>query len=190
MTPTPAPSGPEPRADDPDTRSADFEVAPDKASVAWARHRLRGQLTRWGIEATACEEPVLVLSELVTNALLHSRSRTIRCRLELTDSLLYLAVTDQGGTAGNPPALEQDADNEEGRGLHLVSTLAETWGHTRENQGLRVWALLPIGRPGLGPRSAPALGAGPLVAGLGGSARSLDLAQDARPRVDPLAGSA
>ncbi len=147
MTPTQAFPGPDPRADDPAARHADFEVAPDKASAAQARGRLRRQLVCWGVEATACEEPALVLSELVTNALLHSRSHVIRCRLELTDSLLYLAVTDQGGTAGHPPVLQLDADNEEGRGLFLVDALAKTWGHIREDQGLRVWALLPIGRP-------------------------------------------
>ncbi len=112
----PRPPGPEPRPDAPDTHSDGFDVVPDRASVAWTRHRLRAQLICWGVEAAACEEPVLVLSELVTNALLHSRSRTIRCRLELTDSLLYRAVTDQGGTTSAPrpwhrtPTTRKDAD--------------------------------------------------------------------------------
>ncbi|MCX4750267.1 ATP-binding protein [Kitasatospora sp. NBC_01287] len=83
----------------------------------------------------------LLLSELVTNALVHGtrRGQLIRVGLEVDGELLWISVEDASGV---PPQLRVTAEEESGRGLQLVDTLAEKWGWgPRDGIGVgkRVW---------------------------------------------------
>ncbi|HEX5566072.1 MAG TPA: ATP-binding protein, partial [Streptomyces sp.] len=86
------------------------------------------------------------LSEFVTNAVVHTVSDRVVCRLQRCERWLRVEVRDQGtGVLGLTPRSENvDATN--GRGLQLVDALAEAWGDVpAPAQGRIVWAELRLG---------------------------------------------
>ncbi|MFE2045645.1 ATP-binding protein [Streptomyces sp. NPDC059477] len=123
-----------------------LEVRPDPAEVGRARRWARSRLAGSGIEA---DEPlaeilVLLVSELVTNAVVHTGcTAVLRLSLpcEAADAAtVRLEVADSSERAPVPRC----ADGEEtgGRGLALVDGLADRWGWSREGDGKRVWCEL------------------------------------------------
>jgi anti-sigma regulatory factor (Ser/Thr protein kinase) len=113
------------------------------AYPATAEHvgRARRSLSRVLNGFPAAGDAVLCLSELVTNALVHSRSRetgghfTVRAWLHAGH--LRVEVCDDGGP-WTPPARRRD--DEDGRGLLLVASLASHWGRTGDGAaGWTVW---------------------------------------------------
>jgi serine/threonine-protein kinase RsbW len=90
----------------------------------------------------AAEEAVLCLSELATNAVVHSRSRepggSFTVRVHLGAQRLRVEVGDQGGPWQS--AGRASTDEQAGRGLLIVGHLASRWGcagHSRT--GWTVW---------------------------------------------------
>jgi anti-sigma regulatory factor (Ser/Thr protein kinase) len=90
----------------------------------------------------AAEDAVLCLSELCTNAIVHSRSRapggSFTVRVQLDGHRLRVEVGDQGGPWHSPG--RASADEQNGRGLLIVGQLASRWGcegHSRS--GWTVW---------------------------------------------------
>lgn len=102
------------------------------------------------------DSATLVLSELVTNALLHTGSRRISCELRCSADHLRLAVTDQGAEPGSLRVQRSCAD-EQGRGLLLVTAVSSSWGayDARPGPGLVVWAELRREVPAAGGAAAP-----------------------------------
>jgi len=87
----------------------------------------------------AADDALLCLSELATNATLHSRSAepggSFRVRVERRGDHIRVEVTDQGG-----PWQEQVPDDQTGRGLLVVARLAHNWGRTGdEHTGWTTW---------------------------------------------------
>jgi anti-sigma regulatory factor (Ser/Thr protein kinase) len=100
-------------------------------------------LTDWRLERLV-EDVDLVVSELVTNALLHSgdlgtgSACPIRFELDLRDGTLTCRVVDSSPL---PPRPEEAADTaESGRGLILVDALAAAWDWEDLPDGKAVWA--------------------------------------------------
>jgi len=121
-----------------------FDLAAHSASVAEARHRTLAWLLRHSIGQEAVESAVLIISELVTNAVVHSGSSVISCALLLGSGSLHIEVTDQGTGQRELAVREPAADDVSGRGLLLVSELATAWGVTQATpSGRTVWATLP-----------------------------------------------
>jgi anti-sigma regulatory factor (Ser/Thr protein kinase)/DNA-binding XRE family transcriptional regulator len=89
----------------------------------------------------AAGDALLCLSELATNALLHSRSREpggrFTVRAQRHGSHLRVEVRDQGGPWA-PPALTDPAGHN-GRGLAIVDQLSRTWGRSGNEAGWTVW---------------------------------------------------
>jgi anti-sigma regulatory factor (Ser/Thr protein kinase) len=88
----------------------------------------------------ATDDAILCLSELVTNATIHSHSRQpgghFRVRVERHGSHVRVEVTDQGG----PWAQSQPHDDQNGRGLLVVAQLARDFGRIGyEHAGWTVW---------------------------------------------------
>lgn len=88
----------------------------------------------------AADDAILCLSELTTNAILHSRSRqpggSFLVRVERHGDHVRVEVTDQGG----PWQQHAPDDDQNGRGLLVVSRLAQNWGCTGdENAGWTLW---------------------------------------------------
>ena len=88
----------------------------------------------------AADDAVLCLSELVTNATLHSHSGRpggqFIVRVKMNGNSLRIEVHDEGGSwqeAGVPDELH-------GRGLSIVSRLARDWGRDGDSEtGWTVW---------------------------------------------------
>lgn len=146
-----------------------FEVPGQADAVTVARRLAREQMRRWGVEGEVGDSATLVLSELVTNALLHTGSRRIGCELRCSADRLRLAVTDQGVEPGSLRVQRSSAD-EQGRGLLLVTAVSSSWGayDARPGPGLVVWAELQRGVSAAGGAAAPRAsgtrtGAGPAV---------------------------
>lgn len=119
--------------------SAALALGPDPGDVGIARRFLTERCRQWGCGDVA-EDAELVVSELVTNALIHAGSRC-ELRIGLTDGALRVQVTDQSEGMPEPRAADDQA--EQGRGLLLVSVLCEAWGvEVLPGGGKVVWAEL------------------------------------------------
>lgn len=118
--------------------SAVTEFAPDAVSAREARMFVDSCLDRWRADGLI-DTAELVVSELVTNAVVHARTR---CRLALRyrDDTLRIEVTDYGG--GSPEPQPPSTTREGGRGLLIVSALAKAWGIDPAPGGKVVWAEL------------------------------------------------
>ncbi len=87
----------------------------------------------------------LVLSELLTNAIRHTDSSRIVCRLWRARSVLYVEVRDQGGSWSSSPDHQADGANDHGRGLTLVAGASRGWGRRFAADGsCSVWAAVPV----------------------------------------------
>jgi anti-sigma regulatory factor (Ser/Thr protein kinase) len=87
----------------------------------------------------------LIVSELVTNSVLHARmgpGDSIGVDVGLSDERLRIAVADDGA-ASMPHTIDPDTNWPNGRGLLLVERLSHAWGVIREHGGAtHVWCEL------------------------------------------------
>ena len=114
--------------------------------VGAARRQVCATLRRWGLDGLR-DDAGLVVTELFTNALLHSGSEHVTCAIWAREGLLHLEITDQGDRASGPTVREAGDGEENGRGLVLVDHVAHQWGVRRQGQGpgRTVWAALTCG---------------------------------------------
>jgi hypothetical protein len=120
-----------------------FELAAHPGSPAQARRLVRARLTDWSVCADTCDTAVLVISELVTNAIVHTASSRVVCELHDHDDTVRIAVQDEGCAPDEPHPSPQRPEEEHGRGLLLVEALCRAWGAQEHGSGLLVWAELP-----------------------------------------------
>ncbi|MFB7995400.1 ATP-binding protein [Streptomyces sp. NPDC056002] len=124
-------------------RRSSFELAPHPGSAAQARKLTRAHLSGWAVCDDTCDAAALVISELVTNAIVHTASSRIVCELHDSDDRVRIAVRDEGWAAGEPHSARRVAPEEEhGRGLLLVAAVSTAWGAQETGPGLLVWAEL------------------------------------------------
>jgi anti-sigma regulatory factor (Ser/Thr protein kinase) len=98
------------------------------------------------------DDAAVIVSELVTNALMHGGRAVTGAAHEDVELILchgsgqvVCAVTDPG--TGAPVLVQPDPFGEAGRGLHMVQALSATWGWTRLGGSRKVvWAAM--GDPG------------------------------------------
>jgi anti-sigma regulatory factor (Ser/Thr protein kinase) len=85
---------------------------------------------------------LLLLSELVNNAVTHSRS-DVEVAVTQPDRVIHIEVFDDA--AGQPPVLQQiEPYSEHGRGLHLLDALAGRWGYRDIPPRKAVWFDLAV----------------------------------------------
>ena len=130
-----------------------LEIRPDPAEVGRARRWARARLSGSGIgdDEPLAETLILLVSELVTNAVVHTgRPAVLRLLLSaLRDGVIgkvRLEVVD--GSACAPVPRRADGDETGGRGLALVAVLADRWGWSYEGVGKRIWCELDRAVPG------------------------------------------
>lgn len=110
-------------------------------SAADARHIVRDVLRTWPGPGAASvdltDDATLLVSELVTNAVLHARSDVV-VGMQLTDHRLRVEVAD---SSPELPVLQSDSEVAlGGRGVALVDAYADSWGVvSRPPQGKTVW---------------------------------------------------
>lgn len=134
----------------------ELPLAPSPTAPATARRFIRDTCRQWRLDAA--EDPtdrlarpwmeelvdraVLVASELVTNAVIHTQG-PVRLRLEWRQERLYVAVSDRLPRLLGLAAEPGDPDAEGGRGLVIVDQLATRWGVQHPPGGGKViWCML------------------------------------------------
>ncbi|MFJ2174920.1 ATP-binding protein [Streptomyces sp. NPDC087851] len=117
-----------------------FEMAmePVDVHVAKARRTTATVLKHWSLPETQAEDARLIVSELVSNAIIHG-SGDVRLRLRHDSHELRIRVTDDSTT----PARRRRASAAGlgGRGLHLVASLSLRWGVA--DGGRTTYAVIP-----------------------------------------------
>ncbi|MHC3451378.1 ATP-binding protein [Streptomyces prasinus] len=123
-----------------------LEIRPDPAEVGRARRWTRSRLAGSGIAADEplAETLILLVSELVTNAVVHTGCPAV-LRLSLPgaaagEATVRLEVADRSDRAPVPRCADGDATG--GRGLALVDGLADRWGWSTDEVGKRIWCEL------------------------------------------------
>jgi hypothetical protein len=114
----------------------------DLSSLSGVRRFAARKLDAWGMNA-AEDVTVLLVSELVTNALLHAAGPA---KLELAPAgdRVRIRVTDPVDSHG-PMLRREDVDSESGRGMMLVDGLSLAWGVEPHGLGKTVWAEVAVG---------------------------------------------
>jgi anti-sigma regulatory factor (Ser/Thr protein kinase) len=120
-----------------------IELDGDPDAPARGRHAATEVLDGWGCEADTREDLLLVVSELVTNAVVHGAEPIVVTML-LAPQRIRVEVTD-GAAESSPHSNRPPADAETGRGLSVVTRLAVAWGwRATPGSGKTVWAELPL----------------------------------------------
>ncbi|TQL23566.1 anti-sigma regulatory factor (Ser/Thr protein kinase) [Streptomyces sp. SLBN-134] len=129
-------------------RNGDSVLDEDARRVGVARRVTAARLRYCGLGALV-DDAVLIVSELVTNAIQHGDGGQVTVAMSVRDGLVRLAVRHE--TPGRPVLCHADDDAERGRGLFLVDRLAAahggTWGTS--DAGTSTWCTLTVadGRP-------------------------------------------
>lgn len=153
-----------------------WSLCPDAAAIRWAcfpgaagrapgvtadglhaaREFTLTTLQRWGVTARG-EDIVIVVSELLTNALRHALPSSggtrsgwpVRLGLLQPGQCVVCAVADPSRTV--PVPRKPGYLGETGRGLHVIAALSDQWGCTTPGDtGKILWAMFRHGRPGPG----------------------------------------
>jgi anti-sigma regulatory factor (Ser/Thr protein kinase) len=121
---------------------ADLVVDGDPRAVGTVRSWARTTLQTWGVADDHVDTVVLCLSELATNAVIHTRSGC-EVRLVLDDGLVTGTVRDVGGAyRSGDDGSSQDPLRVHGRGLQLVDALVTRWSSEPDADGTTVWFAL------------------------------------------------
>jgi anti-sigma regulatory factor (Ser/Thr protein kinase) len=119
-----------------ETAETVFPAVPE--SVAAARRFTRAALGRQAIDPEIIDTAMLLVSELATNAIVHGTS-TIRLRVDVGDDI---RVEVRDGSDDAPVVGAGLDEGESGRGLAIVTTLAESWDWSPQPPGKIVWFAL------------------------------------------------
>jgi serine phosphatase RsbU (regulator of sigma subunit)/anti-sigma regulatory factor (Ser/Thr protein kinase) len=126
----------------PADRHVSWNLAAKLTAAQRARSLIRRPLRQWGL-ADLIPVAELLVSELVTNAVRYAQNK-IGLRLVLEGGLFCEVFDDSAAL----PRLRQAADDDErGRGLQVVSQIAQRWGSRRTVSGKVVWCELALPVP-------------------------------------------
>jgi anti-sigma regulatory factor (Ser/Thr protein kinase) len=114
----------------------------DPRAPGRARRFVRHMLDEWEVEEDVSDTAQLCVSELVTNAVIHTGSRSVLTVSHDPDEL-WVAVRDHGGPHPTPGAAAELVDEDQlqvfGRGLQLVDALVDRCGSDRDDRGTTSW---------------------------------------------------
>jgi anti-sigma regulatory factor (Ser/Thr protein kinase) len=121
-----------------------LDLEPRPQAVRDARALVSALLTP-SLPGEVVETAKLLLSEVVTDAIRHTHTRTTT-RLVLDGSMLRVEVYDDGaGTIVAPEPAQSVPFREVGIGLFIVDRLADRWGIEAHEVGKCVWFELDVG---------------------------------------------
>lgn len=121
---------------------ASWSLPQDPVAAGQAREHIRAQLEVWDLDDLVMTTELLV-SELVSNVIRHAQG-PVRLRL-LRGRTLVCEVSD--GSLTTPHVRRASATDESGRGLQLVSALAQRWGARYTASGKSIWTEQPLPPP-------------------------------------------
>ena len=121
---------------------------PEPRSAAPARIGAEETLMAEGVAPGVIADALLVLGEMVSNAIRHARTEFTVCA-EVREACVRLEVLDHDT---RPPALMGlDEESTSGRGLHMVAAVAADWGWSTADvsgeSGKVVWAEVLLDAP-------------------------------------------
>lgn len=114
---------------------ASVQLAAQPTSSRLARRFVAQHLQAWGL-AELRDDAELLVSELVTNAVLHARA-PVDLVIRRVRGTIRVEVFDAGD--GLPLPVFPALDDTSGRGLGLVQAVAERWGVEETAEGKVVW---------------------------------------------------
>ena len=123
----------------PEDNFVSWKLPAELTSAHRARTLIRRPMKRWGL-TELIPSAELLASELVTNAVRYAQGQ-IGLRLILEGGLVIEVLDD---SAALPRLRHPDDDEERGRGLQVVSQIAQRWGARRAVSGKIVWCELAL----------------------------------------------
>ncbi|MFI8828958.1 ATP-binding protein [Streptomyces sp. NPDC053431] len=114
-------------------------------AAATARRIARAALDAWGADENSTDQILLVISELVTNAVEHALPPiTLRLDRPGTSNTMHIAVQDGGPAPTEGPWTSSCNEDEHGRGHTIINLLATAHGTHTHPHGTTHWADLPL----------------------------------------------
>jgi len=113
----------------------------DDTAPSRARRTTRQLLSQWGLEHLS-DTVLVVVSELVTNAVRHGRP-PVSMSFRYDGARLAVGVHDSQPPHASPHGVS-GPDAESGRGLFIISALGSTTGSRHEPTGKVVWVELDV----------------------------------------------
>jgi len=120
------------------TPRAELELPVSREAPALAREFLRGS-TCAEHHSEVVDDAVLLVSELVTNSVLHGGPPVV-VAVDCDESTLQVRVRD--GSPDLPAPRDAAHGDENGRGLALVAEMSADWGVDTEKDGKHVWFVI------------------------------------------------
>lgn len=149
-----------------------IQLAAEPVSVSAARRFVTDGLVAWRLDELV-DDAELCVSELASNAALHSTASFMHVVMRRTGDAVRISVEDDGVVPaaallprpsfpgpGDPGELLLEDEATTGRGLAIVSIVASDWGVDETERGKRVWAYIDDADDGHGVRQ-PKTGAAP-----------------------------
>jgi serine/threonine-protein kinase RsbW len=113
--------------------------------VSLARHAFTGELASANVTVDVRQDVMLVISELVSNAVRHAAGLPgdkVEVACAINDDCLHIEITD-GGSLTRPSPEVATVFAVGGRGLDIVRMISREWGVTQEGDTVTVWADVP-----------------------------------------------
>jgi anti-sigma regulatory factor (Ser/Thr protein kinase) len=127
----------------PDQTRATMELPGDPSAARQARQFVSGVLREWSVDEDTVDNAELCVSELVTNAVIHSGT-TSSVTVQADPEYVLVLVQDRGGRGAVRRPEELDPESVSGRGLTLVDALASAWSAEHSTDGTTVWFELAL----------------------------------------------
>lgn len=124
-------------------RRAGMALPSDTTAPGLARRFLDETLSGWSVADDVVMTAQLCVSELVTNAVIHTGTPP-EMTVELDDECLTVLVLDHGGDGDVAVTEEADPVRVSGRGLTLVDATSSAWGAQQTPDGTTVWFELEV----------------------------------------------
>ena len=120
------------------------QLPPVRQSPSAARHFVAGMLRRWHLDS-AVESAELLISELVTNAVVHAGTE-VQIVIEASEDKVHVEVIDLNRRQPVHRLTPYD-DLQTGRGLTLLEGVASAWGVRTLERGKSVWFEIDAATP-------------------------------------------
>ncbi|MEY9962673.1 PAS domain S-box-containing protein [Streptacidiphilus sp. MAP12-16] len=121
--------------------SAAVELSAGPRSASAGRRFVAATLSPWNCPADTVQTACLLASELLTNAIRHAQG-PLGLQVRRAAAELSVEVTDRSPTVPSERSAGQEDEN--GRGLALVTALADRWGTRPHADGKTVWFTLAL----------------------------------------------
>jgi signal transduction histidine kinase/DNA-binding response OmpR family regulator len=120
-------------------KAAVMDVPARPSALHEGRQFTIATLRSWSVSTRIIDDAVLIVSELLTNAIVHGRP-PIQLRLRRTSQEVAIEVDD--GASAMPRRLRVTPDEPHGRGLAIVAKVGDRWAARANGRGKTVWSTL------------------------------------------------